>query len=305
MSALIECAGAPRDLGLDQAASARAAVRAASARGGVIARWRDRLVPAEALVSRWQRDLRRYFPHQHEWLAGVARGAGVPDRALLRAAIAELARGHDALLIGAEGAGREGAEGAGREGADGKGGTVLWRTESPGVVLRRVRPEGRFVSIELASPLLACPWIGLNEAGLAVAVTGGSQPGRCRAHAALLARDCLERFEAVESALVWCLSRPAAPGASILLADALGEIAGVELHASGRRVRRPEGGVLTLGGPRAAEVRKALSGRVTRALDLERALEEVLGKSAVAAAAHVDLASRSLRSSRNARAAGP
>jgi hypothetical protein len=296
LSALIECAGAPRDLGLDQAASARAAVRAASARGGVIARWRDRL-PGEVEISRWQRDLRRYFPHQHEWLEGVARGSGVPDRALLRAAIAELARGQDALLIGAEGAGRDGAEG--------EGGTVLWRTESPGVVLRRVRPEGRFVSIELASPLLACPWIGLNEAGLAVAVTGGSQPGRCRAHAALLARDCLERFEAVESALVWCLSRPVAPGASILLADALGEIAGVELHASGRRVRRPEGGVLTLGGPRTAEVRKALSGRATRSLDLERALEEVLGESAVAAAAHVDLASRSLRASRNARAAGP
>ncbi len=291
MSALIECAGAPRDLGLDQATSARAALRAASGHGGAVARWRDRLGVAEAEVSRWQRDLRRYFPHQHEWLEGAARGAGIPDRALLRAAIAALAREADALLVGAEG-------------ADDGGGSVLWRTESPGAVLRRVRPEGRFVSIELASPLLACPWIGLNEAGLAVAVTGGSQPGRCRAHAALLARDCLERFEAVESALVWCLSRPAAPGASILLADALGEIAGVELHASGRRVRRPEGGVLTLGGPRAAEVQKALSGRVTRALDLERALEEVLGKSAVAAAAHVDLASRSLRASRNARAAG-
>ncbi len=271
-------------------------MRAASARGGVIARWRDRL-PGEVEISRWQRDLRRYFPHQHEWLEGVARGAGVPDRALLRAAIAELARGHDALLIG--------AEGAGREGADGKGGTVLWRTESPGVVLRRVRPEGRFVSIELASPLLACPWIGLNEAGLAVAVTGGSLPARCRAHAALLARDCLERFEAVESALVWCLGRPAAPGASILLADAQGELAGVELLASGRRVRRPEGGVLALGGPRAAEVRKTLSGGPMRALDLERALEEVLGEPALAAAPRVDLASRNLRMSRSARAAGP
>lgn len=288
-SGLIECAGAPRDLGLDQATSARAALRAASGHGGAIARWRDRLGFAEAEVSRWQRDLRRYFPHQHEWLEGVARGAGVPDRALLRAAIAALARGADALLVGAEGAD--------------DGGSVLWRTESPGAVLRRVRPEGRFVSIELASPLLACPWIGLNEAGLAVAVTGGSQPGRCRAHAALLARDCLERFEAVESALVWCLSRPAAPGASILLADAMGEIAGVELHASGRHVRRPEGGVLVLGDPRAAKVRKTLSGGATA--DLERALEEVLGEPAFAAASRVDLASRNLRVSRSARAAGP
>ncbi len=61
--------------------------------------------------------------------------------------------------------------------------------------------------------------------------------------------------------------------------------------------------MLVLGGPRAAEVRKALSGRAARALDLERALEEVLGASTLAAAAHIDLASRSLRAARDAPAA--
>lgn len=272
MAALVECEGAPRDLGRDQAAAATRAIRAAVAAGSTLSRLRDRFGIGDAHTMRWRRDARRYFPHQHEWLEGVARGAGVPDRALWRAAIAELERERDALLVGAEG-------------------VALWRSEPDGAQLRRVRPEGRFVSIELASPLLASPWIGINEAGLAVATSGGARPGACRAHAALLARDCLERFEAVESALAWCLGRPAAPGAAILLADSAGELAGVELSAPGRRVRRPEAGILVLGGRRVAELGKQLSGVPLELSALDAALARVLGD----APPRVDLSARSLR----------
>jgi len=227
----VSCEGAPRDLGRAQGVASRAVVRSEARADTSLRHWLDRLGLGDAATSRWRRDLRRYFPHQHEWQEGVARAAGVPDRALLRAAIAALEQERRAVLVGRE-------TGAG---------PLLLRTPAAGSELRRVRPEGRFASIELASPLLATPWIGVNEAGLGVAVSGGHQPGPCRAHAALLARDCLERFESVESALAWCTGRPAAPGAAILLADATGELAGIELTPTGRLLRRPENGELVLG----------------------------------------------------------
>lgn len=271
------CEGAPRDLGRDQALGAPDVLRGALGESGRWWRLRDRLGLGDPRLARWQRDVRRFFPHQHEWLEGAARGAGVPTRGLLRAAVAGLERERDALLVAVEGG----------------GGPVLVRSAATGSVLRRVRPEGRFASLELASPLLACPWIGVNEAGLALAAGGGSRPGRDVVHAALLARDCLERFEGVESALAWCLGRPAAPGACILLADARGEVAGLELCEAGRRVRRPQAGVLVLGGVRCRELAKALAG-VTSG-DLEVALSRSLGEPEAAAAARVEVASCRLR----------
>jgi hypothetical protein len=272
-----ECAGAPRDLGRDQGAAARALVRARVGGRG----WRralDRAGVCGRPLSRWRRDLRRHFPHQHEWLEGVARAAGVPDLALLRAATLELARERDALLVGVE------------AGSDAR----VWRSGAPDTVLRRVRPEGRLVSLELASPVLACPWIGVNEAGLAVATTGGDvadggvQP-------ALLARDCLERFERVESALDWCLLRPVAADTAILLADAHGELAGIDFGMTARSVRRPAAGAIVLGGSRAAAVAKAVSGAGGSPPAVEAALRRALGDAAAAAAAHAAPATRSLR----------
>jgi hypothetical protein len=279
----VECEGAPRDLGRELGAADRDAPRAAIAACGGASRLRDVLGFGGPRLSRWERDLRRYFPHQHEWLEGAARALGVPRSALLRAALAALESGGDALLIGLERAGAP----------------LLARTPAPDAALRRVRPEGRFASIELASPVLSTPWIGVNEAGLAVAVGGGRRSGRFHVHAALLARDCLERFEAVESALAWCLGRPAAPGAGILLADAAGELAGVELSDAGRCVRRPEGGVLVLGGAPGAELAKSLAGGASR--DLDAALGRVLGESAARGSARIDVAERRLRAAAGAR----
>jgi hypothetical protein len=175
--------------------------------------------------------VRRHFPHQGEWLEGAARGSGLPLAVWVREASARLAAPpHGLLAWEADGAF---VIGCGPLGAAG---------------LRRVHPEGRFRSLELADPWLPAPWLGVNEAGLAVAACAGARSdGHRHAPAALFARDCLERFESVASALAWCLGRPAAPGGALLFADAAGELAGVELLASERRVRRPELGKLALG----------------------------------------------------------
>lgn len=111
---------------------------------------------------------------------------------------------------------------------------------------------------------------------------GALADAACAAPAPLFARDCLERFESVGSALSWCLGRPAAPGATLLFADAGGEIAGVELRADGRRVRRPERGALALGAEASAVA--ALEKRLAGGAPDPRAIAAALGAGIDAAA---------------------
>jgi hypothetical protein len=186
----------------------RAAVGADTALGWLFA-WRT-----DAATAKLHRDLRRYFPHQSEWLEGMARAAGVPQRALIRALAAS--------------AGPE-APPAAALGASSEVGTRVACPVPPRAALRIVRPEGRFASVELALPAATAPLAGVNEAGLAVAVVPRTYlPGRVAPPPTLFARDCLERFETVEPALEWCLSRPAAAGGALLLADACGELVRVD-----------------------------------------------------------------------------
>jgi hypothetical protein len=221
---VVECSGAPRDLGRDLGCALRAEVRAAvSEQGtlrGLLASLRE-----SAATTRMLRDLRRYFPHQSEWLEGLALSSGVALRVLVRALAVSCAPGApQGVAIGAV-----------------SGTAIAVASAVPrGAVWRRVAPEGRFRSLEVALPTAIAPVIGVNEAGLAVAVAEQrSLPGRFAPPLALFARDCLERFERVEPALDWCLARPAAPGGSLLLADAHGELAGVYAGGPERRALRP------------------------------------------------------------------
>jgi hypothetical protein len=107
----------------------------------------------------------------------------------------------------------------------------------------------------------------VNEAGLALAVAAHAAPGGSARDTAapplLLVQECLQRFETVSRAIEWCESRPAA-GATLLIADASGRIAGVEFSASGARVLDPVDGVLLeSGGRKLAPLRRDLG------LDLE------------------------------------
>ena len=254
----IRCAGVPREQGFAQGLVSRGVLREQGAARGALTRAQDALGLLDSASARWLRDLRRHFPHQGEWLEGAARGAGLALPALVRAARASLDSPPGVLL-----------------GCEGEGGARIGRALPGHTILRRMEPEGRFRTLELALPWLPAPWIGVNEAGLAVGTTSGARPGTpCAAPGALFARDCLERFESVGSALAWCLGRPAAPGASLLFADASGEIAGIELAPSDRRVRRPERGVLVLGADaaRAAAIEKRLAERGRDRLAFAQAL---------------------------------
>ena len=269
----IVCEGAPRDCGADQGHALGGAIAAACDGRGGSGWWRA--LTADAETRRRERDLRRYFPHQAEWLEGMARAAGVPMRSLVTRLGSPRAGAAAALCC--DGATRLGAVGA----ADS--------------VVRRVSPEGRFASLELAAVTASHPWLGVNEVGLGVAVVEGrGVPGRFAAPAALFARDCLERFERVEPALEWCLSRPAAPGGALLLADADGQVAGVDASRESRAPLSASGEVRAFGLDDAAvaTLGKARAGRT----EAEAALVEGLAAAvAPGVAALVDATGRRLR----------
>jgi hypothetical protein len=239
----IECAGAPRDLGLDQGRACRALLREACARSPLRERWG---LPAAGRAARLARDLGRHFPHLAESLAGLAAGAGVPERWLLRRLATEPA----------------GAEGASRAAGWAEGAAALLAVACAGAwIVRRSRPEGGFACLELTRPWRVAAFAGVNEAGLAaVSVPGRAPDGTCAAPAGLLAHDCLHRFSRVENALDWCSGRPAGRGAGLLFADAHGGLAGVEVRGDARRVLRPDAGRLVWAdaGAACAELAKAL-----------------------------------------------
>jgi hypothetical protein len=226
VSLAIECAGAPRDLGLDQGRACRESLREAFRRSP----WRERwpLWPGAA-DARIARDLKRHFPHLAESLAGLAAGARVPERWLVRQLAAELAAPRRARVAACVA----------------PAGPLLAIDGAAPWIARRSRPEGGFACLELAPPWQVAACAGVNEAGLAVVASSGSgPPGACSAPGALLAQDCLQRFARVESALDWCCGRPAGASAVLLFADARGELAGAELRGDSRRLLHPESGAL-------------------------------------------------------------
>jgi hypothetical protein len=161
----MDCEGAPRDLGRDQAEAVGPAVRAAAS-GSAFRGLGDRLGALDPASRRWLRDVRRHFPHQGEWIDGLARAAGVPDLALARAMRAALIADPDAIVLAARVA----------------DGVRVARTAAPEALVRRSRPEGRFESVDLGAAVLTSPWIGVNEGGLGVAVVAAvAADGACAA----------------------------------------------------------------------------------------------------------------------------
>jgi hypothetical protein len=264
----VECEGAPRDLGRDQGLACAASLREAFAAEPLHRRLRLRLGRASAAANALRRELRRHFPRQAETLAGVASAAGVPLAWLAELALRE-ARPVEAALVAA----------ASAEVA--RAGAVLGRALAGEWIVRRSRPEGGFRSIEVTRPWLAHALLGVNEAGLAAAVSSGgyaehragagrASPASASLPAAPLATDCLQRFATLEACLEWCSARPGELPATLLFADASGEIAGIELAPGHRRVLRSAEGWLAVGGSR--DARDALAKALREGGGLDPAL---------------------------------
>jgi len=248
----IDCAGAPRDLGFDQGIQCRAALAAAFRSQSRAERLRLHL-PPEPIVCRTVRlEIRRFYPQQSEMFEAIAHASRVP-LAWLITMLAEPRRPAppaDALVLAAASALTD-------------CGGLLARALPPDAIVRRSRPESGFRSIEWTQPWRVAPLAGVNEAGLAVVCASSpaaGAPARSAAPAALLAQDCLRRFDSLDGAIDWLLVRPGGGSSLLALADRSGEIAGVAVDGDRRRIFRPAEGLLvhTGGHARQADIEKAL-----------------------------------------------
>ena len=225
----VHCAGAPRDLGLDQGEALREHVREslrAGARGPALLAQLREWLPGSRSARAWH-DLQTYFPHHAERTLGLSLGARVPTRALV-ARLAELLAGDGGLAAGVSGEGMLLARSFGP------------RLDADELVVRYSAPDNDYRTVELAPVWSAAAAIGVNEHGLAATVTAlpAADPllRGCAAPAALLVQDVLQRFDTVAKAVEWALRRPAGGCASLLLADASGTIAGVAIEGRKRRL---------------------------------------------------------------------
>lgn len=239
---VLDCEGAPRDLGFDQGRACRSVLQAHYRRESG---WLQRLpLPGfrrgGAGSDRLVRDLTRYFPQQSEAIEGMVRGAGVPYRWLAAALARALAEEESQQAVDAVAA----------DPSLTHGGPLLARSFAAPPVARRSRPEGGIASVELTLPWLTAALAGVNAGGLAAAsvtLPSGGEPNSCAAPAALLVQDCLTRFDSVDGAVDWCRGRPAGGRATILLADATGAVAVVEIHGGERRLVSSDDGFALVG----------------------------------------------------------
>ena len=224
----VACRGAPRDLGLGQGRACGEQIRRVVAReaGGAFARFAAAIRPPAAARA-CERDTYRFFPHMAERSAGLARGARVSPLALAALSAQSERAPADALRIV----------------KTARGPCIARAVPSEALaLLRESAPDTDYRSLELVEMTRIAPWLGVNEHGLAVgAVLLGAPGDECAAPAALLAQDCLQRFDRVEKALEWLERRPAGGRALFALADAAGTVAAFEVEGPSRkRVDAPD-----------------------------------------------------------------
>jgi hypothetical protein len=246
---VFRCHGAPRDLGLDQGLAAQEEIQAEARRvrpEGWLPRHLFEARPGPR-TTRLARDTWRYFPHLAERMTGLGRGARVGP-STLAALLSRTLEGGDGIGLAASSAS------TGTGALVGRSIRLGVENASPGLWVRHSAPEYDFPSVEIGLAWRVPALIGVNAPGLAVTVSAEAADAAslegCGAPAALLAQDCLQRFDNVENAVEWVERRPAGGRFSILMADASGSAVGILVEGQKRTLLDDAGGaVIGLGSP--------------------------------------------------------
>jgi len=249
MDPVIECVGDPRAMGHCQGLAHRAVIQQhIVASGGKLGRSRwptlAALTSGRDLGRGTGREVIRHYTHLAERMAGIARNADVSLASLMELFEQSTsgAAPEDELVAAAVAVGARASE-------DANGDPLVVRTlrgssfEHSPWVLRRSRPEVGFASAEITLPWLATAVAGINAAGVAVAMApraasygGGVNAGavnlRNAPHAVLLVQECLQRFEDISGCLDWCRKRPRSGNVSLIIADAAGHLARIEVEGT-------------------------------------------------------------------------
>jgi len=256
----VNCAGEPREMGRIQGETLRdkiIAARAALARLEAFRldqpwwmpfgayRWFAERTAHNVLAEPLARD----FPALHERLAGIAAGAGLNLQSLylMNALEPLLSRVRGGTVVPSLGACTAVAVSAARSGI---GEPIVAKNfdylplVQPFYTMRESRPRDRLRSLDFTVAPLAGAIDGLNEAGLCITnnyayTTDVAAPSGT---ISMVITEALERCATVGEAADWIKSRPRWGAGLLMLADAAGDMASLELSSTRASVRRPASG---------------------------------------------------------------
>lgn len=256
---VVECAGDHREMGRAQGAACRGDLAqlekvllevAGVAQDGRLAPLRHLGRPVAGAAGRiGQRllggDLTRLHPHHVERLRGIAEGADLPLHRMFVGPLVELVLNRASYRRAAPGA----CTAVALSGARTRTGEALiaknfdYPPASGALHLTRLsRPEGagRAASLEVTKAPLSGSHDGVNEHGLAVTYNYGHFRGKAGARVSIsvLVQEVLESCRTVDQAIARLRAHARSGGALIMLADADGTIASVELGPDTMAVRR-------------------------------------------------------------------
>jgi hypothetical protein len=256
------CAGLAGEMGLAQGEALRPRILAARAALRELQAFRVRQpwwlpYPAYRMLS--ERRARRIveafapiFPETSERLHGIARGAqlSLPAAALLN--VLEPVLSSVGGCTACPGACSTVAV-LGRRSALGE--TLIGRNfdylplVQPFYILRDNRPRGGFRYLDFTLAPLAGAVDGLNEHGLSISYDyafATDVPAGPAAPLSMILAEALARCRDVAEAVAWIVERPRWGGGLLMLADAAGDVASLELSSTRSAVRRaaPAEGVL-------------------------------------------------------------
>jgi hypothetical protein len=196
-----------------------------------------------------ERSFTRDFPDSARRLQGIAKGAGVSLDALylLTAMEAMMADTTNCATVPALGGCSAVAVRGGRSAL---GEPVILRnfdymeTVRPLYCMRRSQPATGFRSIEFTMAPFAGALDGVNEKGLCITYDYAYATDRAAPSApiSILIAEALQRCSTVGEAVAWIRSRPRWGAALLMLADAEGEVASLELSNTRAEVRLPAAG---------------------------------------------------------------
>ena len=191
------------------------------------------------------RPLARDYPAMHQRLAGIAEGAGISLKSV------SLCNALEPLLSSVGGCTvYPGACSAvavrGRRSATGE--PIIAKNFDflpliqPYYLVRESRPHGRRRAGEFTTAPFAGAYDGINEDGLCITYNYAfttDTPTGTPAPISMAIAEALERCGTVSEATAWIASRPRWGGGLLMLADATGDIASLELSSTRSQVRRP------------------------------------------------------------------
>ena len=255
----VVCAGDPRELGAAQGAGSRAKIHAAREALPRLEAFRLQqpwFLPyplyrsiAEGKASRYlAAALDRDYPAISRRITGLAEGSGLSRKSIC------LFNALEPLLSSVGGCTAcPGACSAvavrGRRSATGE--AVIARNfdylplVQPFYLLRDCRPTGELRALEFTIAPLAGTVDGMNEHGLCITYDYAfttDDPPAASAPISMAISEALSRCRTITEAADWIASRPRYGGGLLMLADATGDIASLELSSTRSHLRRPESG---------------------------------------------------------------